>query len=344
MKAPRLRAVLRRVTVSTICAGLLLALPAVATADPVTLSDERDRGPVGTVVGVDKMDDVRWDVLVHSPSMDADINIQVIRPADTSVPRPTLYMLNGAGAGVDSANWLVKTDIVNFFADKNVNVAMPVGGYMSYYTDWERDDPKLGRNKWQTFLTHELPPALDEALGANGVNAIAGLSMSAGSVLDLAIQAPGVYRGVASYSGCAQTSDPVTRTFIRSLIRIRGGGNADNMWGPDGDPRWVQHDPLVHAEKLRGLELFVSNASGLPGQYEMPGVVRPADSPPLADQTVIGGLIEAGSNICAHNLVNRLGELGIPVTTNFLATGTHSWQYWQDVLRTSWPTLERALS
>ena len=344
MKAPFPTVVVRRLAVLTLSAGLLFGLPAVATADPMTPAAGQNGGPVGTVVGVDKIDDVRWDVLVHSPSMDADIKIQVIRPADTSVPRPTLYMLNGAGAGVDGANWLAKTDIVDFFADKNVNVAMPVGGYLSYYTDWERDDPKLGRNKWQTFLTHELPAVLDEALGANGINSIGGLSMSAGSVLDLAIQAPGLYRGVASYSGCAQTSDPLSRSFIRALVQLRGGGNTDNMWGPDGDPRWVEHDPLVNAEKLRGLELFVSNASGLPGQYEMPGNVRPAGSPPLADQAVLGGLIEAGSNICAHNLVNRLGELGIPVTTNFPATGTHSWQYWQDALRASWPTLERALS
>ncbi|MEK8074077.1 alpha/beta hydrolase [Rhodococcoides navarretei] len=336
MKAPRLTAL-------ALAAGLLLGIPTVASAQPVAPTDQVHR-PVGTVESIDKIDDTRWDVFVRSPSMDTVVKIQVIRPSDTSVPRPTLYMLNGAGAGVDGANWLAKTDIVDFFADKNVNVAMPVGGYLSYYTDWERDDPKLGRNKWQTFLTHELPPVLDEALRADGVNAIGGLSMSAGSVLDLAIQAPGLYRGVASYSGCAQTSDPVTRSFIRALVQLRGGGNTDNMWGPDGDPQWVEHDPLVNAEKLRGLELFVSNASGLPGQYEMPGNVRPAGSPPLVDQAVLGGLIEAGANVCAHNLVNRLGELGIPVTTNFPAAGTHSWQYWQDALRASWPTLERALS
>ncbi|GAA3184792.1 hypothetical protein GCM10020255_080840 [Rhodococcus baikonurensis] len=74
-------------------------------------------------------------------------------PADTSAPRPTLYLLNGAGGGEDSATWEGRTDVLDFFADKNVNVVTPLEGAFSYYTDWQKDDPVLGRNKWQTFLT-----------------------------------------------------------------------------------------------------------------------------------------------------------------------------------------------
>lgn len=322
---------LRRAVLGVLALFLLMPT-AVAVADPPSSVDR-----------IDKKDDRRWDVFVYSPSMDRVIQLQVLRPADTSAPRPTLYMLNGAGGGEDGANWLRQTDMSQFFGDKNVNVVIPVGGYLSYYTDWQHDDPVLGRNKWQTFLTHELPPVLDDALDANGVNAIGGLSMSAGSVLDLAIQAPGLYRGVASYSGCAQTSDPLARNFVRLLVEARGRGNTDNMWGPDGDPRWVEHDPYVNAEKLRGLELFVSNATGLPGPYEVPGVVRPAGSPPLPDQIVVGGAIEAITNSCAMRLQQRLDDLGIPADFDLGFPGTHSWMYWQDALRASWPTLARAL-
>jgi S-formylglutathione hydrolase FrmB len=323
-------------TVVGILALCLLVPTASAVAEPAPA--------VGASLDhIEKFDDRRWDVFVYSPSMDRVIQLQVLRPADTSDPRPTLYMLNGAGGGEDGANWLRQTDMPEFFADKNVNVVIPVGGYLSYYTDWEHDDPVLGRNKWQTFLTQELPPVLDDALNANGVNAIGGLSMSAGSVLDLAIQAPGLYRGVASYSGCAQTSDPMARNFVRLLVEARGRGDTDNMWGPDGDPRWVEHDPYVNAEKLRGLELFVSNATGLPGPYEVPGVVRPAGSPPLPDQIVVGGAIEAITNSCAMRLQQRLDDLGIPADFDLGFPGTHSWMYWQDALRASWPTLERAL-
>ena len=89
--------------------------------------------------------------------MDRVIPLQVIRPADGSVPRPTLYLLNGAGGGEDGANWLNQTDVLGFFADKNANVVIPAQGLLSYYTDWEKDDPVLGRNKWTTFLTRETP-------------------------------------------------------------------------------------------------------------------------------------------------------------------------------------------
>lgn len=312
-----------------------------ATADPAPVVGEATAP--GTLDRIEKVDDHRWRVFVHSPSMDEVIEFQVLRPADTTAPRPILYMLNGAGGGEDSASWTRQTDIVDFFSDKNTNVAIPIGGHISYYTDWRHDDPKLGRNQWQTFLTEEAPPVLDAALGANGVNAIGGLSMSASSVLDLAIQAPGLYRGVASYSGCAMTSDPLGQAMVRAVVEGAGRSDTANMWGPPGDPEWARHDPYVNAEKLRGLELFVSTGTGLPGPFEQPDAVRPVAAPPLHDQIVVGGVIEAATNYCTQQLVRRLGELDIPVVADLQPTGTHSWGYWEDALHRSWPVLERAL-
>lgn len=275
--------------------------------------------------------------------MDRDIKLQVLRPADTSAPNPTLYLLNGAGAGVDGANWLRQTDVEEFFADKNVNVVIPIGGYAAYYTDWRSDDPVLGRNQWQTFLTRELPPVIDRLLGTTGHNAIAGLSMSATSVLDLAIQAPGLYRAVAAYSGCAMTSDPLGQALVRTVVEGGGHGNADNMWGPPWDPEWASHDPYLNAERLRGVALYVSNATGVPGPYEQPDAPRPPDAPTLPDQIVIGGVLEAITNVCAHRLLERFDQLAIPATFDLRPTGTHSWLYWQDALHTSWPMLEVAM-
>lgn len=119
--------------------------------------------------------------------MGRDVPLRVRTPADTSAPRPTLYLLNGAGGGEGQATWDARTDIDEFFEGKNVNVVTPLDGSFTYYTDWERDDPVLGRNKWTTFLTQELPPIIDATFGTTGVNAIAGLSMSGTSVLSLAI-------------------------------------------------------------------------------------------------------------------------------------------------------------
>ncbi|WP_245814077.1 alpha/beta hydrolase [Rhodococcus marinonascens] len=319
-----------------------LTVTAPASADPGLLRS--GAAPSAAYVDhIDQIDDRRWEVYVYSPSMDRVIPLQVIRPADTSVPRPTLYLLNGASGGENEANWLDQTDVVDFFGDKDANVVMPAEGDSSYYTDWVNDDPVLGRNKWTTFLTRELPPVIDSALGTDGINAIAGLSMAATSVLELATQAPDLYRGVGSYSGCAQTSDPVGQAYVRTVVELSGGGDARNMWGPYDGPGWREHDPLVNAEKLRGISLYIANGSGLPGPYEDPA--RP-DTPQglwWLNQAVIGGAIEVATDVCTHNLADRLQELNIPATFNFRDVGTHSWGYWQDDLHDSWPQLAASL-
>ncbi|WP_067717932.1 alpha/beta hydrolase [Nocardia yamanashiensis] len=280
---------------------------------------------------------------VYSAAMEKTITLQVILPADNSAPRPTLYLLNGAGGGEDAATWFQQTDIVQYFADKNVNVVIPIGGKFSYYTDWQRDDPKLGRNMWQTFLTRELPPIIDAALHTSGANAIAGISMAATSALNLAIAAPGLYRAVGSYSGCASTNDETSRAFVR-LVMERSGADVRNMFGPDDDPAWARHDAVLNAEKLRGLTLYISNSTGLPGTedtLEAPNIAGRTST--LANQIVLGGMIEAATNLCTHRLADRLSELGIPAQVEFRSGGTHSWRYWQDALHRSWPILEAAL-
>ena len=282
---------------------------------------------------------------VWSPAMGRNIPLRVLRPADTSVPRPTLYLLNGAGGGEDEANWFEQTDVVDFFAHKNVNVVVPMEGAFSYYTDWVRDDPVLGRNKWTTFLTKELPRVVDARLGTNGVNAIAGISMAGTSVLSLAESAPGLYRGVGAYSGCAETSTTFGRLYIKIVIESRGGGDVENMWGREGGPGWRANDPVVQAPKLRGTQMYISNGSGLPGPHDRldgPGV--DGDLYTYANQMGLGTVIEAATNQCTINLSKRLKQLRIPATFHFRDVGTHSWRYWQDELHRSWPTLARSLN
>ncbi|MCE5289350.1 MAG: esterase family protein [Nocardiaceae bacterium] len=283
--------------------------------------------------------------LVKSPSMNREVGLQVIRAADNSVPRPTLYLLNGAGGGEDQASWANQTDIAKFFADKNVNVVIPIGGKLSYYTDWKNDDPVLGRNKWATFLTKELPPLVNETLGASGENALVGISMAGTSALALAESAPGLYKAVGSFSGCAETSTPQGREYVKLVVETRGNGNTENMWGPDSSPEWVANDPVVNAEKLRGTTLYISSGTGIPGAHDIPSDPRfkPGDELALVNQVVVGGLIESAANGCTQRLAVRLKELNIPATFDFRKTGSHSWGYWQDDLHNAWPTIATSL-
>ncbi|WP_414731724.1 alpha/beta hydrolase [Williamsia sp.] len=308
-------------------------------AAPVASADPAVEG--ARVTSLVQLDGNLWEITVHSPSMDRDIPFQLIRPAG-GAGAPTLYLLNGAGGGEDGANWLAQTDAREFFADKFVNVLIPSKGIGSYYTDWIAEDPTVGRPMWTTFLTTELPSVIDDALATDGRNAIAGLSMSATSVLDLAISAPGLYRSVASYSGCAQTSTPLGQAAVRGIVLTASGGNADNMWGPATSPLWVERDPYVNAEKLRGLSLYLSSGSGAAGRYDTPESQAPG-APPVENQIIVGGALEAATRYCTEAMADRLRELDIPAEIHLPTEGTHSWLYWQDELHRSWPTIEAGL-
>ncbi|WP_280230993.1 alpha/beta hydrolase [Nocardia cyriacigeorgica] len=322
-----------------IAVAMLAAAPCAAAVAPSATAE-----PASEITGSWEVDDRTVQVRVHSASMDTDIMVNVQRPADRSVPRPTLYLLNGGGGGQDSATWQKNTDVLRFLADKDVNVVQPVGGRWSYYTDWRARDPKLGVYKWKTFLTEELPPLIDAEFGTTGVNAIAGLSTSGTSVLQLPIAKPGLYRAVAAYSGCAQISDPIGQQFVKMAVESWGGGDTDNMYGPPGDPMWAANDPYVNAEGLRGLKLFISTGTGIPGMFDVYNGTHMQPGPRgFANQLVLGGLIEAAVNWCTHNLRDRLHQLGIPATFDFQPTGTHSWGYWQQAMKDSWPVLAEGL-
>ncbi|MGV9674899.1 alpha/beta hydrolase [Nocardia sp. NPDC003482] len=325
-------------------AGWIAAAAVLAAGSGLTAAPGRAAPAEPAIVQV-TTDDARHQTLtVHSAAMDADIPVQVQRAADQSVPRPVLYLLLGAGGGEDGATWATKTDAWQFLSDKNVNVVTPIGGMFSYYADWERDDPRLGRNKWRTFLTEELPPLLNAHLNANGRNGIAGYSMSATTTLALAATTTDLYQAVAAYSGCAQTSDPIGHEFVRLTVEEWGLANVQNMWGPPDDPNWVRNDPYVQAEGLRGKAIYISNGTGIPGVYDVYGGKYSLPGPWLfANQIVVGGVIEAGADYCSRNMRTRLDSLGIPATYNFRPTGTHSWGYWQDDLKDSWPVLAAGL-
>ncbi|MFM9377673.1 alpha/beta hydrolase [Gordonia sp. VNK21] len=282
---------------------------------------------------------------VQSAAMGRAIALDVLRPADRSTPAPTFYLLNGAGGGEDSASWDVKTDYAQFFRGKHVNVVTPVGGAFSYYTDWQRDDPVLGRNKWQTFLTRELPPVLDDYLGATGRNAVAGISMAGTSVLNLAIAAPRLYRVAAAYSGCARTSDPLGQAYIRTVVEDRGRGDVTNMWGPLDGPGWKANDPYLNAARLRGTKVIMTSGTGLPGQYDTLGA-RLVNGDPLvlADQILLGGAIEATVYSCTQQMRQALTQAGVDQTVITRPAGSHSWQYWEQDLHTTWPAIARELN
>ncbi|WP_194817124.1 alpha/beta hydrolase family protein [Nocardia sp. XZ_19_385] len=285
------------------------------------------------IVRIDAKSPTRSAVFIDSVAMGRTIQVDVLHPAD-SAARPSYYLLDGLDPGVGQSTWTNATDAEAFFAGKRVNVVLPVGGQASYYTDWQQDDPRFGRYKWETFLTAELPPLIDAEFDGNGVNGIGGLSMGGMAAFTLAARNPGLYRAVAGYSACPDMS--MASSAVTFSIANRGG-NPVNMWGAPGSAEWAAHDPAALADRLRGKTIYLSTGTGLPGQHEL------EIKPQLPENVVFGGPIEAGVNACVLSFGQRLHGVGIPAEIDRSLTGTHSWSYWQDTLHASWPTLARAL-
>ncbi|MET7771706.1 alpha/beta hydrolase family protein [Nocardia sp. NPDC005366] len=278
---------------------------------------------------------------VYSAAMDRTVRMTLLRAADPDSPAPTLYLLNGSSGGSDG-NWVDRTDLADFFAAKQVNVVVLLDGAGSYFTDWRADDPVLGRQRWATFLTEELPPIVDGAFDGTGANAIAGVSMAGTSVFQLALAAPGFYRAIGSYSGCVRTSDPAGQAIVGAVVTTQRGTLA-NMWGPPGDPAWRAKDPYLQADKLRGTAVYVSTGTGLPGPNDNLAGAR-GEVTHLLYQFLFGAPLEVVANVCTRQLQERLRTAGIAATFDLRPTGTHSWGYWQDDLHKSWPMFEEALN
>jgi hypothetical protein len=207
------------------------------------------------ITGVEHVND-RWDkVSVYSPSMDKVIVNDVFKAPKTG--SPTFYLLPGIDGGDNldpgasfapgTKSWFGMTDIQGFFANKNVNVVSPLGGQFSWYTDWINDSSK----QYQTYTTRELPPLINAEYKANGKNAVGGLSSTGGTAIDYAIQAPGLYKAVGSYSGFPSVSDPDEAQQV-SLTLSGGGASAENMWGPLGRPRVGGARPVEERREVEG--------------------------------------------------------------------------------------------
>ncbi|MGL4306816.1 MAG: alpha/beta hydrolase [Mycobacteriaceae bacterium] len=317
--------------------ALVLLLSSIPIVNPLFVQ----ASPLASIERIERSSAQLIKLFIRSPAMGRTVPVQVITPMMSSGVRPTLYLLDGADSSEISSTWVTNTDVESFFTDKNVTVVLPVGGRGSYYTDWQKDDPVLGRQKWETFLTQELPPIIDAKFNGNGVNAIAGLSMGAHAALILTARNPLLYKAVGFYSGCASTSDPVAQASVQGTV-ISKEGDPNNMWGQVNDPDWIAHDPMIQAGNLRGKALYISAATGLPGEYDTEEIMSAAGSYP--EVLAAASALEGATHYCTRLLEDRLHQMGVSAEFRYRPTGTHAWPYWQEALHDSWSVIGPALA
>ena len=274
----------------------------------------------------------RWDkVSVYSPSMDKVIVNDVYKSPRAG--SPTFYLLPGIDGGDNldpgvsfapgTKAWFGMTDIQGFFANKNVNVVSPLGGQFSWWTDWIADGSKL----YQTYMTRELIPLINSTYKTNGRNAVGGLSSTGGTAIDYAVQAPGLFQAVASYSGFPAPSASPQNV---SLALIGGGASADAMWGPAGGPLWIAHDPSKNIDRLKGVAVYAAASGGGQGAVDR--------LPDGFGNNFAGGLIEGIVLENTKIFADAAAAGGLPIKFVIRPEGSHTWGLFESEMQESWNT------
>ena len=308
---------LKRRAMAIGAAALVLPLAAGIAGGSVAAAAPDRSGPVRTVPagGYDEL----W-----VPSSMGPIKVQVQWAKRGG--NAALYLLDGLRARDDRNAWSFETNALAQFGNDNVTLVMPVGGESSFYSDWYSPSNFNGQEityKWETFLTQELPNFLAGYGVSRSNNAVLGLSMGGSAALTLAAYHREQFKFAGSLSGYLNISAPGMREAIRVAMIDAGRYNVDAMWGPPWNPAWLRNDPFVFAPQLQGLSMYISAASGLPGEHDRP--VAPIDYYNTANGMGLEAL--ALSNTRAFQV--RLATLGIPANFSFPPNGTHSWPYWE---------------
>lgn len=307
------------------------AAPAAAPAAARFMNEDPDgtRGVLGDRCVYDAVQS--WVQLceVWSPSMNRHIKVQV-QPARQSGGNAGLYLLDGLRARDDWNAWTHDAQAQRIFLMDNITLVMPVGGQVSFYSDWERPI-NLGGNlleyKYETFLTQELPGYLQREFGVSPTNnAIAGLSMGGSAAATLAANHPNQFKQVSVFSGYMNPTAPGMYSMIPLAMFDQCKCDPFAMWGLPGSPAWGRNDPLLNADKLRNIPMYVTAGSAIPGQYDQPSSLQGVFN--TFNGVILEGL-SRGSTLAFQNTMNAASNKAV---FNYRATGIHGWGYWNDDL------------
>lgn len=179
---------------------------------------------------------------------------------------------------------------------------------------------------------------MEAAIGSTGQKrGLIGMSMSGTTSLLYAQHHPELYDAVASYSGCAQTSDPFGQFYVQRVLD-RGELDAEQMWGPRGGETWVYNDALVNSGKLADTPTYVSTGNGIWDEYDEPAEYTLQGYEEVFPRRTVGSLIEMATYGCGLALKEKMESEGTgdQMVWNLRDSGTHEWPHWQDDLHDSW--------
>ncbi|WP_435131626.1 alpha/beta hydrolase [Actinacidiphila sp. bgisy144] len=268
------------------------------------------------------------DLQISSPAVGGTAATRLLLPADWSAQAgrtwPVLYLLQGAHD--DYTSWTRETDIEQFTAGQEVIVAMPSSGPTGIPSTWWNygsDHPD-----YETFQVTELMQLLQQDYRAGTTRAIGGVSTGGWAAMAFAARHPGTFAAAASYSGVLDTTMPGMPTVVEAIV-ARESLDPLSLWGSPvlNYALWSAENPFDVASGLRGTKLYLSSGTGVAG----------------GNGELSAEALETALWPGSQAFALRLALLGIPVQTHFYTGGTHSWTYWKEEYKTSWPLISQAL-
>lgn len=155
-------------------------------------------------------------ISVFSNAMHKNSRCVIIEPEHLEGERlPVLYLLHGFGG--DHQAWLrVKPDLPRLADSLKLMIVCPNGE-----RSWYLDSPVDSAVRFETYMTRELIPFIDEhyaTIGKRDARAIAGLSMGGHGCLYLAFRHPDLYAAVCATSGSVNLLRKTYTYKYRELI------------------------------------------------------------------------------------------------------------------------------
>lgn len=279
------------------------------------------------------VDNRTLDLKIETPALTHTAMVRLLLPAgwskDAARTWPVLYLLHGCCEEQEYKSWTTYTDVEQFTADKPAIIVMPSAGAIGMYSKWWNyglsDKPD-----WPTFHVTELLQILERGYRAGTERSIAGLSMGGYGAMEYASRFPGTFGAAASYSGAIDVLMPPIPEVTQLNMVAQGYFVWGVLWG---DPwsqraRWRDHNPADKIAALRGTKLYVSSGNGNSG---------PLDNPDAPE--AVGELLESVALVNSQLFTGKLLNGGVPVITDYYGAGTHTWPYWENSLKRSWPVL-----
>lgn len=294
-----------------------------------------------TVVDTARLDDRIVETTVSTDALEEPVRVRVVLPEGYERSRkryPVLYLFHGTSGR--PSDWTEAGEAVESTAGHDVIVVLPEAGFDGngggWFVDWLFPDG--AKQMWETFHIEQVIPWVDanyRTLASRDHRAVAGLSQGGFGAMHAAARHPELFTSVATFSGAPEIfRDPVVRLGASAVIEgtnvAFNGGRPFQMFG---DPvlnatHWQGHDPGTLVGNLRGMDVNMWTATGLPGQLD---TIQTASLPNIVIET-----LTHASTMAFHR---HLRQAGIDHHLNNYVFGTHSFPYWARDLREYLPRL-----